>query len=282
VKNEDATPFRFAGIAGYSGDGGPATAARLKIPYGVAVDGAGNIFIAEWGNHRVRKVDADGIITTVAGSGSIGYSGDGGPATAAQLGYPSRVAVDTAGNLYIVDRSNGRIRKVDTNGIITTVAGNGPGNSGTTGEGQPAIETNLGSLYDLSVDAGGNLYINDLGNNWIRKVDTSGIVSIVAGTGARGYRGDGGLATDAWIAGAIGLGLDAGGNLYVADSANYWIRKVDTGGYITTVAGSGTSGYSGDGGHAIAGRIQNPYDVAVDAAGAIYIADFGKQGSKLE
>lgn len=271
------TTVAGTGIAGFSGDGGPANMARLKIPYGVAVDGAGNIFIAEYGNHRVRKVDPAGIITTVAGIGSNGFSGDGEPAIAAQLNFPRKVAVDAAGDLYIVDGANGRVRKVDTNGIITTVAGNGPANSGTTGEGEPAVAANLGRPLGLAVDAAGNLYISDWGNNWIRRVDTSGIMGIAAGTGKRGYRGDGGFATEAWIASPYGVGLDASGNLYIADSANYRIRKVDTGGFITTVAGSGTSGYGGDGGHAIAGRIQNPYDVAVDAAGAIYIADFNNQ-----
>jgi len=265
------------GFTGYSGDGGPATAARLTFPYGVVTDRDGNIFIADGGNHRIRMVDTDGIITTVAGSGEAGYSGDGGPAIAAQLNYPSRVGVDDGGNLYIVDRSNRRIRKVDTNGIITTVAGNGLGGMETSGEGGPAVAANLGNPLGLAVDAAGNIYISDWGNNRIRKVDTSGFIITVAGSGTGGDGGDGDLATTAWLSNPLGVAVDAAGAIYIADSSNYRIRKVNTGGFITTVAGSGESGYSGDGDPAIAARLKHPYDVAVDAVGNLYIADHFNQ-----
>ncbi|CAB1081078.1 odd Oz/ten-m homolog 4 [Olavius algarvensis Delta 1 endosymbiont] len=265
------------GFTGYSGDGGPATAARLNFPYGVVTDRAGNIYIADGGNHRIRMVDTDGIITTVAGSGESGYSGDGGPAIAAQLHYPSRVDVDNDGNLYIVDRSNRRIRKVDNNGIITTVAGSGLGGKETSGEGGPAVAANLANPLGLAVDAEGNIYISDWGNNRIYKVNTRGFITTVAGSGTEGDSGDGAFATTAWLANPLGVAVDATGAIYIADSSNYRIRKVNTGGFITTVAGIGESGYSGDGDLAIAARLKHPYDVAVDAAGNLYIADHFNQ-----
>ena len=237
------------------GDGGPATNAPIAHPAGVAVDASGNLYIADSENHRVRKVDTSGIITTVAGNGTAGYSGDGGPATNASLRAPNGVAVDASGNLYIADSANSRIRKVDTSGIITTVAG--PGTPG----------------YDVAVDASGNLYIAELGNHRIRKVDTLGVITTVAGNGTAGYSGDGEPATNASLGYPLGVALDISGNLYIAQSYNNRIRKVDTSGIITTVAGNGTYGYSGDGGPATNASLRAPSDVAVDASGNLYIAD---------
>ena len=259
----------------YSGDGGPATQAGLS-PFGVAVDSDGNLYIADFDNYRVRKVDTNGIITTVAGYGTEGYdgSGDGGPAINAQFGGPCAVAVDTAGNLYIVDVYDGRVRKVDTNGIITTMAGYGT--YGYSGDGGPAIQAKLAFPMGVTVDPVGNLYIADYYNYRIRKVDTSGIITTVAGGGEPldpEFLGDGGPATEAWLYQPIGVAVDAAGNLYIADWYHYRIRKVDTNGIITTVAGNGTYGYSGDGGPATQAQISQPSAVALDAAGDLYIAD---------
>ena len=259
------------GAGGYSGDGGPATNASLCAPLGVAVDASGNLYIADWCNQRIRKVDTSGIITTVAGNGAGGYSGDGGPATNASLWWPSGVAVDASGNLYIAEVGNQRIRRVDTSGIITTVAGNGT--AGYSGDGGPATNARLCWPSDVAVDASGNLYIADWYNHRIRKVDTSGIITTVAGNGTASYSGDGGPATNASLRYPHGVAVDVNGNLYIADYDNHRIRTVDPLGIITTVAGNGTEGYSGDGGPATNARLQYPSGVTVDTSGNLYIAD---------
>src|SRR5208282_3015356 len=201
-----------------------ATSAELNSPYGVAVDSAGNLYIVDYDNQRIRKVDASGIITTVAGNGTGGYSGDNGPATSAELFEPYSVAVDSAGNLYIVDFGNGRIRKVDTGGIITTVAGNGT--FSYNGDNIPATSAALGPS-GVTVDSAGNLYIADINNNRIRKVDASGIITTVAGNGTFGYNGDNIAATSAELENAFGVAVDSAGNLYIADSSSNRIRKVN-------------------------------------------------------
>jgi sugar lactone lactonase YvrE len=258
-------------VAGFSGDGGPATAARLFNPYGITADGAGNLFIADQSNRRIRKVDTAGTITTVAGTGVGGFSGDGGPATAARLFNPIDVAVDGAGNLFIADRSNHRIRKVDTSGIITTVAGTGVG--GFSGDGGPATAAQLLNPFSVAVDSVGNLFIADIGNLRIRKVDSTGIITTVAGTGVAGFSGDGGPATAARLWNPVGVAVDGTGNFFIADSSNLRIRKVDPAGTITTVAGNGTFGFCGDGGPATAACLGNVWDVAVDGACNLFIAD---------
>jgi RHS repeat-associated protein len=256
------------GICGYSGDDGLATRAQLDIPWDIATDAVGNLYIVDNNNHCIRKVDINGIITTVAGNGTYGYSGDQGPAAKAQLNEPFDIAVDIAGNLYIVDNDNCRIRKVDTNGIITTVAGNGI--CGHSGDGGPAIEAQLRAL-SIEVDKAGNLYIED--SPCIRKIDTSGIITTVAGNGY-GYGGDGGPAIEAQLNDPWGLSVDVAGNLYIADTYNNCIRKINTSGIIATVAGFGhEEGYSGDGGPATQAWFDCPLDVAVDVAGNLYIAD---------
>jgi sugar lactone lactonase YvrE len=263
------------GTPGFSGDGGPATNAGLPEPYGVAVDAAGNLYIVDINNHRVRKVSVSGTITTVAGNGTPGFSGDGGPATNARLAYPTGVAVDAAGNLYIADRLNSRVRKVSTSGTITTVAGDG--SAGFSGDGGPATNAQLAGPYGVAVDAAGNLYIADFQNSRVRKVSTSGTITTVAGDGSFGFSGDGGPATNAQLAGPNGVAVDAAGNLYIADINNHRVRKVSTSGTITTVAGNGTPGFSGDGGPATNARLRPPTGVAVDAAGNLYIADIFNQ-----
>jgi len=264
------------GASGFSGDGGSATYARLDLPWGIAVDAAGNVYFADSRNHRIRKVDACGIITTVAGSGPTGYgndaySGDGGPATQARLAYPTDVFADSIGNLFIADAYNHCIRKVDSSGTITTVAGTGT--PGMSGDGGPATSAQLEEPFSITMDVAGNLYIADSMNERIRKVDTSGIITTIAGDGNWGYGGDGGPATGAQLYDPRGLSLDAAGNLYISDAWNMRIRKVDTSGIITTVAGTGIEGYDGDGGAATQSQLYFPADVAVDAAGNLYLAD---------
>jgi sugar lactone lactonase YvrE len=276
------------------GDGGPATNAQLNLAYslsaeyhlayaGVAVDAAGNLLIADVGNQRIRKVDTAGTITTVAGNGTYGFGGDEGPATSAQLNLPSGVAVDLAGNLFIADSWNQRIRKVDTTGTITTVAGGG--NDGL-GDGGPATSAQLSLPSGLAVDAAGNLFIADLGNNRIRKVDAAGTINTVAGTGDGGFAGDGGPATNAQLKSPSDVVVDAAGTLFIVDSYNQRLRKVDPAGTITTVAGIGTSNcygmgggcygaFSGDGGPAISAELNDPSGVVVDPAGNLLIADWG-------
>ena len=258
-----------SGTSGFSGDGGAATAARLDLPLGVAVDGSGNLYIADWGNERIRKVDSSGNISTVAGGGST--LGDGGAATAAQLSLPRGVAVDGSGNLYIADTGNERIRKVDSSGNISTVAGSGT--SGFSGDGAAAGAAQLNNPQAVAVDGSGNLYIADRSNHRIRKVDSSGNISTVAGNGTAGSSGDGAAATAARLNSPWGVAVDGSGNLYIADGWNHRIRKVDSSGNISTVAGTGTTSFSGDGAAATAAQLNNPRGVAVDGSGNLYIAD---------
>ena len=277
------TTFAGTGWGGrFGGDGGPAIDAQLS-PYDVAVDGAGNLYIADTGSHRIRKVDSTGTITTIVGPGSTvinhrgGFGGDGGPATAALLREPHGVALDAAGNLYIADTRNYRIRKVDSSGVITTIAGTGE--YGFNGDGGLAIDAQLSGPHNVAVDGDGNLYIADRDNNRIRKVDSSGTITTIAGNGpsvAHGiYGGDGGPAVDAQLYFPSDVALDAAGNLYIADKGNHRIRKVDSTGTITTIAGTGEYGFGGDGGPAIDAQLSSPSNVALDAAGNFYIADTG-------
>ncbi len=257
------------GTSGYSGDGGPATGAKLNWPSDVAVDATGNLYIADWNNMVVRKVAANGAITTVAGNGIQGYSGNGGPATSAEFSGPRGMAVDAAGSLYIADSGNQVIRKVAANGIITTVAGTGTG--GYLGDAGPATSAQLSGPCGVALDAAGNLYIADTGNGAIREV-VNGIIATVTGNGIQGYRGDGGPASIGQLNQPPGVAVDAAGNLYIADTYNRRIREVANG-TITTAAGNETWGIAGDGGPASSSLLGQPAGVAVDAAGSLYIAD---------
>ena len=265
------TTVAGTGEPGFGGDGGPATEANLWFPRGVAVDGSGNLYIADRSNHRVRRVGPGGVITTVAGTGEEGYSGDGGPATESSLRFPRGVAVDGSGNLYIADSVNHRVRRVDPGGVITTVAGTG--RYGYSGDGGPATGARLNSPDGVVVDGSGNLYIADSVNHRVRRVDPEGVITTVAGTGDWGYSGDGGPATEARLFSPRGVAVDGSGNLYIADDFNSGVRKVDPAGVITTVAGTGQGGYSGDGGPATGAQLSHPLGVAVDGSGNLYIAD---------
>jgi len=309
------------GVGGYSGDGGQATLAELWFPGGIATDRMGNVYIADEGNNRLRKVDTAGIITTIAGNGSVffsgtgpataaqlavgdvaldsagnmyiasyyrickintsgivtsvagnginGYAGDGGPATAAELGNLG-MACDMAGNLYLADAN--RIRKVNhSTGIITTIAGNGT--AGVSGDGGPASAAELNGPGSISVDDSANIYISD--GERIREINTSGIISTIAGSATYGFYGDGGPATAAEFKGIWKIAFDGAHNLYIADELNNRIRKINTAGIITTIAGNGTWGYTGDGDSAISAELRYPVSVALDDSGNVYIGDQG-------
>ncbi len=267
------------GIPDFSGDGGPATSASLFFPVGVAIDSSGNLYIADSYNNKVRKVTANGIISTLAGNGRIGSSGDNGPAPSAELSYPCAVAADSSGNVYIADQANHRIRKVTPNGTITTFAGNGT--NGALGDGGPATAAALDAPAGVAADLNGNVYIADEKFNRIRRVDKNGIITTFAGNGSQGFSGDG-AATSVPLNGPAGVAVDSSGNVVIADTGNRRIRVVSNG-QITTVAGNGGNGFSGDGpsltqslGGAAdfySATIFGPMGVAVDTAGAIYVAD---------
>ncbi len=320
------------GAAGYSGDGLQATAAMLFAPQGLTVDAAGNVYVADWQNNRIRKITPQGVITTVAGNGKNGFSGDGQQATAASLFFPLDVKTDSNGNLYVADASNGRVRLVNSSGVISTFAGGGgsfqdgaPGQAGLLGltgvaidsKGnviitlsalrqvrrvtQQAITTIAGVLpsatggdnvlattaplldpYGVAADATGNLYIADQIDNRIRRVSAgTGIITTVAGNGLDRSTGDGGPAIRAEIGVPRGLSLDPAGNLYIASGAGTVIRRIAPDGTIATAAGSGTAGFSGDGGIATSAQLLGPVDAVGDAAGNVYIADSNNNRIRL-
>jgi sugar lactone lactonase YvrE len=316
------------GVFGYSGDGGPAKKASLANPKDIFLDPSGNLYIADGSNFVIRRVDTAGIIHTIAGNHTQGFSGDNGPATLAQIGFPNGVVADAQGNFYISDSNNRRIRKVDSVGTITTYAGNGMfgnggnggpataasigqpqglllakgklffgtssniwavglttqiihifagngnGNSGFSGDGQPALATTLDLVRGISITKGGALLFVDANNGRVRKIASNQIVSTIAG----GYIGDGGsaLAASVNLSCLCGnLGFDHAGNLYIAEGVNQRVRKISSNGTITTIAGTGLTGYSGDGGPATAAMLNTPNSVAVDGNGNIYIGDTG-------
>lgn len=260
-----------SGVSGFDGDGGPATHAKLKIPAGLTFDDKGNLYIADRENHRVRRIDSKGIITTVAGNGAAGFGGDGGSATQASLHYPAGVVVDKNGNIYIADRSNNRVRVVDEKGIIQTLAGTGM--EGVSGDGGPAKNAKINRPFGLALDKDQNLYIADRNNNRVRKVTRSGVISTVAGDGSYFFSGDNGPAYRASIAGPTGVAVDSDGNLYIADRNNNRIRVVDSNGLIRTVAGTGQQDYNGDSELARETNFYLPFGVALDKDGKLLIID---------
>ncbi len=308
------------GFLSSSGDNGPAINAQMDSPQGVAVDSAGNLYIADTANNVVRRVTRDGIIVRFAGNGTAGFGGDNGAAAGAQLstplglavsasgnvyiadalngrvravspagtitsaggstslGTPAGVAVDASGNLFVADFANHRVRKVAADGTVSTVAGSG--SQGYAGDGGPATSAQLNLPRGVAVDAAGNLYIADTGNNVVRRVDTKGTISTIAGNGAAGFTGDGGLATLAQITNPVAIAVDAAGGVYVTDGA-VRVRKFFPGGPITTIAGNGTRGYSGDGGLATSAQISGPSAIAVDAAGNVYLADTANNSVRM-
>ena len=257
------------GVPNNYGDGGPATSAAMYVPASIAINPAGGYYIGTYG--AIRKVDANGTITTVAGSGIAGFAGDGGPASEAKFGYRlGGLELSPSGELYIADSSNSRIRKIDRTGTISTVVGNGEDFS----DGIPAASARIGYPTAVQLDAVGNLYFTDLDACNIRKVDLSGLISTIAGTGVCTSSGDGGPATSATLNHPWGLRFDAQGNLFVAEHSGNRIRKIAPGGTITSVAGTGSNTDSGDGGSAIAAGISGPTHLDFDAAGNLYVAEY--------
>ena len=287
----EITTVAGTGSRGFSGDAGPPTAATFENPTDVAVDSAGNLYIADSGNGRIRKVLALGGIITIAGTGKTSASGDGGPATSAVLAKAAiraspGIALDSAGNLYISDSLNGRVRKVSTSGIITTFAGRGT--CCFSGDGGPATSAELNGPSALLVDSADNVYIADTFDNRIRKVSPDGIITTFAGNGTASFTGDGGPATNAALNGPQGLAMDSTGNIYIADTQNFRIRRVSPDGIITTFAGNGVFAgcdftrcfAPGDGGIATGAAIY-PQGIALDSAGNMYIADGGHRVRKV-
>lgn len=279
--------FAGTGQAGYSGDGGPATAAELWGVTGVTVKDGGDVYVVECRGKVVRRVSPDGIITTVAGLGGRpggfdgrpkgGYSGDGGPATEAELRCPLDAAIDSSGNLFITDQTNSVIRRVASSGVISTFAGGGTVDlaTATPRSEVPATKARFqpGELAQIEVDSAGNVLIAEENGHRVWKIDPSGNLAAFAGTGKPGFFGDGGPADKAQLNGPYGLAIDGEDNVFIGDYENSRIRRVDPDGTITTVVGNGEAGTGGDGGPATEAQLESPVGLDVDGAGNLYIAD---------
>jgi uncharacterized protein (TIGR03437 family) len=261
------------GTAGYTGDGKPATQANISQPCGLAVDASGNVYFSQTDaiNSAVRKAPASGNISTVTGiSTGAGFGGDGGPATSGQVNGPQALALDRAGNLFIADTLNNRVRQVTTAGNIYTIVGNGVAQfSGDQGS---PINASINGPQGIAFDSAGNMYIADTGNHRIRKV-SAGVITTIAGTGVAGFSGDGGPAVNAQLNYPKDVALDAAGDVFIVDSYNFRIRMVTPDGNIQTIAGSGRSGYTGDGGPAKSARLSFPQGITVASNGSVYLSD---------
>ena len=266
------TTFAGTGDRAYEEDGGPASRASLDRPSGVAVDAVGNVYIADTGNHRVRRIDLAGTIETLAGTGLAGDSGDGGPATSARMRNPIGVAVDAVGNVYIADTGNHRVRRIDLAGTIETLAGTGL--AGDSGDGGPATSARMHNPIGVAVDVSGGVFVADFDNHRIRRIDPSGMISPAAGTGSPFDGGDGGPAALAQFSHALkDLAVNSQGWVYVVDSYDHRVRAIDPTGTITTFAGTGSAGFGGDGGMAPEAQLNSPDGISVDTAGNVYLAD---------
>jgi len=266
------TTIAGTGVQKLGGNDGPAIDAQFNNTANLVFDPSGNLYVSDCTNNQIRKISPSGIITAVAGNGIDGVTGDGGQALSARISQPWGLAFDAVGNLYFAEYGNHCIRKVSAAGIITTVAGIGSiGYGGFNGDGIKAINAQLLRPTDIVFDKTGNLYICDEGNSRIRKVDASGIISTIAGSGSSVYGGDGGIATDAGFCCAQNIEFDSFGNLYIAGFGA--VRMVNTLGIISTVAGDGTSGFSGDNGPANASKVSYPFAIAFDPMGNLYISD---------
>jgi len=259
------------GVAGYLGDGGPASGAQLYQPMGVAVDPAGNVLVADLSN-RIRKITPDGTITTVAGSGIAGFAGDGGPATDAQLNHPTGVVVDAAGGILIADQHNYRVRRVDPNGTITTVAGTGYDGYGL-GDGGLALQTGLDLPTTLAVDAQGGILIAEMGERRVRRIDPDGTISTIAGDSGTGYDGDNKPATQASLTKPTGVAVTPTGDVLIADQGDQRVRRVDPSGIIHTIAGNGLNATTGDGGPASAATLNYPTSLLVDRSRRVLVTE---------
>ena len=281
IRSQTITTVAGVGSQGFSGDGSIATSAHLDTPNTVEVGTGGTFYITDWYNHRIRKVDGNGTITTIAGNGTAAFSGDGGLATSAQLNYPTGLALDSAGNIYITDRFNYRIRKITiSTGLISTIAGTGT--IGNSGDGGAATSATLNEPFQVSIIKG-NLYFSDYANHSVRKINlNTGIITTVAGTGISGYSGDGGLATAATMNHPCGITvvsnttIESTDDIYIAESGGNVVRKIaGNTGIITTATGTGVAGFSGDGGPATAAKIDNPVDVICDIYNNVYVSEHG-------
>lgn len=309
--SQNISTIAGTGVAGFGGDGGPATAAHLANPQKAVADASGNVYISDYSNNRVRKVSTSGIISTVVGDWACDTTGDGGPAVAAKICHPMGLAIDAPGNLYIADFGTSVVRKVSPTGIITRFAGNGA--LAYNGDGGAATLAAIGNPVGLAVDAVGNVFIADGKFDVVRKVNTSGIISTVAGNGITGSAADGALTTSSPLNGVRGVAVDAAGNLYITETLSFLLRKVNTSGILSTVsagvdvwdvaldaagniywtdwggdrvfrmhdttrsiiAGNGTAGYTGDGGPATLATFDGITGISVSTAGYIYVADVG-------
>ena len=273
ASGQTITNFAGNGLVGYQGDNGPAIQAEIDKVAGLAADAAGNIYLADENNNVVRKVDTSGIITTFAGVGAAGFSGDTGPATGARLKGPQGVCAAPSGVVYVTDPGNQRVRAIATNGIITTVAGSA--STLSSGDGGQATSAGLVNPVRCAVDSTGNLYIVDQGAHVIRMVTiATGVITTFAGVNnTPGFTGDNGLATAAQMNNPVAASFDTSGNLYVTDQANQRIRKIDTNGIITTVAGNGDAAFAGDQGDAKSASLNYPGEIAIDPLDNLFIAD---------